>query len=68
MSIKLLFLFFVIFYKIKISSADVKIENLDPVSRSNSSAILYVAENCGTYIQLDVDFFRPLNPMMVNIF
>jgi hypothetical protein len=46
--------------------ADIIIENLDPILRSNNSALLYAAENCETYIHLDVDFFRPLNQMMVN--
>lgn len=68
MSIKLFYLAFVIICKSKISLADLKIENLEPISRSNNSALLYAAENCGTYIQLDVDFFRPLNPMMVIFF
>jgi len=58
--------FIVITLKFSTSLADIRIENLDPVLRSNKSALLYAAENCETYIQLDVDFFRPLNQMMVK--
>jgi hypothetical protein len=46
--------------------AILKIENLDPITSSNKSAIFYVAENCQTFVKLDIDFIRPVNQMMVK--
>lgn len=66
MNIKRFISFIVITLRFSTSLADIRIENFDPILSSNKSALLYAAENCETYIQLDVDFFRPLNQMMVK--
>ena len=58
MNIKILFLFYITICNPLVSSAVIKIENLDPILRFNKFALLYAAKNCVTFIQLHVDFFR----------